>query len=155
MYVPFRCLLKPLRACFVSVYARPSHVRLGAGPIFTADPAIVVFWHGQPLWVLGVRGRGGWGRGYYAVYVQNRPVRRQLVAAWSGAVVVGSYCFFGGGVFVEGAGGTAVGGDAAAGHRNDVVPIQVGGFARACCVPNDFLVGWFIGWERLVNRLVH
>ena len=138
-----RRLLKPLHACFVSVYACPSHVRLGAGPVFTADPAVVVFWHGQHIWVLGVRGRGCWSRGHHAVYVQNRAVRSQLVAARSGAVVLGYYCFLGGGVFVEGAGGAAVGGDAAAGHRNDVVPIQVGGSTRAC-LRAERLVGWLV-----------
>lgn len=94
--------------------------------------------HGQRVWVLGMHGRGCWSRGDHPVYVQNRPVRRQLVAVRSGAVVLGYYSLFGGGVFVGGAVGAAVGGDSAAGHRDDVAPVQVGGFARVCCVPGSY-----------------
>lgn len=114
---------------FVFVSVCPSGVRLGAGAVVTALPAVVVLRHGQLFRVLGLRGRGGWGRRDHPVYVQYCAVQRELVAVRSGAVVLGSYSVFGGRVYVGGAGGAAVSDNSASGHRDDVVPIKVGGFA--------------------------
>lgn len=118
-----------LDVCVVIVPVCPSGVRLGAGAVVTAHPAVVVLRHGQLVRVLGLRGRGCWDRRDHPVYVQYCAIQRELVATRSGAVVLGAYSLFRGRVFVGAAGGAAVSSDAASGHRDDVAPIQVGGFA--------------------------
>ena len=81
--------------------------------------------------LLGLRGRGGGNRGIHLPDVQGHAVRRQLDAAGGGALVLGAYRRFGGGVSVAGAGHFAVDDDAIAGSSDAVALVQVGGLIRS------------------------